>query len=163
MDKRKLEEIFDISIFVKLIHGIFEIISGAVLLIVSESAIKNFFGFIFRNEIAEDKSDLFVGFFLWLFQNPHFDLKTFAGIYLIIFGIVNSWLAFILLTKKVKHYKFVEIILFVLIIYQIYQFVKTFSPLILLLIIIDSVILVLIFKYHKYLLKYSSTNIFAAV
>ena len=151
--KRYLEQLFNGSIFLKLIHGIFEIIFGFILFFISTSSIVKITEFIFSKELIEDRHDFFVNLALNFSHNLSVNVKEFIGIYFIVFGIINFWLAFILLTKRVKHYTYVEAVIAILIVYQIYKFVRLNSFIILFFAIIDILILALIFKYHKSLLN----------
>lgn len=153
MKKSSLEEIFNFSITLKLVHGIFEFISGVLLFFVSSASFAKLFQFLSKEELAEGRTDKVMNLLVEAARNISVDMKSFLGIYFMVFGIINSWIAIILITKKVRHYTFIEIILGVFILYQAYKFVKDPSVLIFLLIFVDSIILVLIFKYHKFLLK----------
>jgi len=155
MDIRKfgLRELFKTTIFFKLVHGIFEIILGFLLFFVAKDSIVKFIEFIFSKELIEDSSDFFVNFLISFASNLSIQIKSFLGFYFVVFGIVNFWIALILITKKVKHYVYVEIIIALMILYQIYKVIRLHSGIILVFAIVDVVILWMIYKHHKLLLN----------
>lgn len=155
MNINKLNEInlFKAVVLIKLINGLFEISGSLILFFVSAPHITKLIKFIFRGELAEDSKDFLVQFFLNHTSGSLFDAKSVIAIYLMAYGLINFGLAYILLTKKVKHYIFVEGILIALIIYQTYNFLHSHSSILLAFVLINILITMLIFKDHKKLLK----------
>lgn len=153
MKRENLRRLFDISITLKLLHGVFEFILGFLILFVGAGSLVRVVEFIFNRELAEDSGDFIINLIITISQYLSVHLKSFIGIYFLIFGIINIWLAFILITKKVKHYTYVEAVIGIFILYQVYKFIRTGSVVILAFAIIDAIILWLIFKYHNSLLS----------
>ena len=151
----KLNEVFilRISILINLVEGLLEIFSSLILFVVNAPFIIKIMEFIFREELAEDSKDFLVQLMLNYANNLSIDTKFFLAIYFLVYGLINFSLAYVLLTKKVKHYFFVEIVLIILVIYQMYKFLYSHSLILLFFMLIDTFIIILVFRDHQKLLK----------
>ena len=105
MNKQKtFHWILNIGVVLKGIHGLIEVISGTILLLVTSSWIVGLIIKIFNYELIEDPTDFLANAAINSLHNLPFRVIHFVAVYLLIFGIINIILAVSVLTGKLKGY-----------------------------------------------------------
>ena len=119
---------FEIGVFVKGFNGIWETLSGLLVL--------------------EDPSDHLINFLAGVLQNFSREAQTFAALYILIHGALNIFLAVQLYRGKKWAYLFVINVTTLFVLYQIYRIGIHHSLLLTILTIID--ILFVVVAWHEY-------------
>ncbi len=148
-----IDKTFKISIFLKGINGLLEIIGGILLFIFNPSKIAYIVLLLTQNEISEDPHDIIANYLINLSQNFSINTQIFSVIYLITHGIIKIFLVISLWEKKLWAYPLAISIFIVFIFYQIYRFSYNYSIGLLFLTILDIIIIILTWLEYKNLLK----------
>ena len=145
-DIHKISEhkLFQSAVYFKGIFGIIESLTGMFLLFFGSRSLNRIVQRVFGQELLEDPSDPIGNFFMNLANKLSLRMHIFFGIYLIVHGIVNIAVVFALIHKKRWAFPMAGIILLLFVVYQVYQLVRSFSILMLVLTAIDIVILSLL-------------------
>lgn len=142
--KNILHKLFVISIIVKGIDGILDIIV-AYLLLFKKNFIQEIIPWLFRNELASDPKDALGNYFINISQDITINTHWFVIIYLIGHGIVKITLALSFNnSRNYKIYHISSIVLAMFTIYQSYRFFHTYSILLLFLTLVDIFIIIMI-------------------
>jgi uncharacterized membrane protein len=142
--RKIVHKVFDFTIFIKAVFGVFEILSGIFLAVSGQLVLNNFIIDLAREEIAEDPNDLIANFLINTATNFYYDAHLFAIIYLIGHGIINIFLAVSLFKGKIWAYFTAMAAFGGFIIYQLYRYFHTFSPALLLLSAFDAFLVLII-------------------
>jgi len=142
--KLNLHRVFKISIIIKGIDGVLDIIASSLLFFLQSDSIVNIIPFLVRKELIEDPKDIIANYLLNVSQNILPDTQIFIIIYLLIHGLVKTGLALALSSKNRQAYIISGIILVFFIGYQIYRFSHTHSIILMLFILIDVLMVYLI-------------------
>lgn len=149
LSKKLIDKTFEIGILIKSIFGFFEVLVGVVLAISGRLVINNLVIVLAQQEILEDPSDAIANYLIKLSSDFSTGARIFAVAYLIFHGIINIFLAIGLLKNKIKIYPVAISSFTVFIIYQIYKYLHTHSPLLLLLTIFDIFVVAVIFLEYR--------------
>jgi uncharacterized membrane protein len=145
MDFRKniLHKIFRVSLFLKGLDSILEIIGGFLLLLFKPSSITNFVRFIFQHELLEDPHDLIGNFIISLSYHLSAGTQLFGVLYLLSHGLIKIALIIGLWKDKIKVYLLAEAVFIIFIIYQTSIIIFNHSVFLILLTILDIIVVVL--------------------
>jgi len=150
MTKNRLWHVlFLIGILFKGLDGVLECLGGLVFLFIKHDTIIKYAHILFQNELAEDPHDIIANYLVQLAVHTSRNTEFFAGLYLMAHGIIKLLLFAGLYRKKLWIYPVAEIILALLVIYQLYRFGHTLSVLLILLSLLDIFIIFLIRKEHR--------------
>jgi len=147
--KKIIDKTFDIGILIKSIFGLFEILVGIVLAISGRIIVDNLVTALTQQEISEDPKDFISNILINTANNYSAGSHIFAIVYLIFHGAVNIYLAVALVKKKTWAYHSALTGFGIFILYQIYRYIHTHSPLLLLLTLFDIFIVVMIFLEYR--------------
>jgi len=145
-------KLFEYSIFIKCFTGIWETISGFLVLFLSKTTLTNWFLPIAHNELLEDPNDMLMNFLMHALQNFSNDAKAFAAIYILLHGFLNIFLAIQLYRDRHWAYPAAIGTMLVFMFYQIYRIYAYHSLVLVAITIFDAFFVVLIwheYKYHK--------------
>ncbi len=143
LNKKILNKLFNISIFIKGLDSFLEVIGGILLFFIRPEQISTFFEFIFHYELLEDPHDLVANFLINFSSNLFIKTELFLAIYLFIHGIIKLGLIIGLWKKKLWTYITAEIVFSIFVIYQIYRYTISNSVYLLGLTILDLVVITL--------------------
>jgi uncharacterized membrane protein len=146
--ERTLHDAFEVSILLKGIDGIAELIGGILLLIVPPDTIQNIFLFFARDELAEDPKD-FVANHLLHFVERFSTQSTFYSWLFIIHGAVKIFLVAALSKNKLWAYPAAIAAFSLFVLYQLYQMTFDYSTLLLIITVIDLAVIAL--TAHEYI------------
>lgn len=148
LPEKSIHRIFEISVALKGLHAIFEIVGGVVLYFISTQAILEWVSIFTQDELTEDPHAFISGYLLSAAQHLTLASKTFAVIYLISHGLIKAALVIGLLRNKYWAYPASLVVLMLYVIYQTYRFAVTLSVGMAILTIFDLVVIWLI--WHEY-------------
>ncbi|MDB5238892.1 MAG: hypothetical protein JWO00_227 [Candidatus Parcubacteria bacterium] len=150
-EEKRIDRFFKISVFIKGILSILEIITGAALFFVPVSEVASKLIFIAQGELAEDPTD-FIGLHLMQIAH-HFSVAgaISLAIYLLSRGIIKLALVVALLKRYLWAYPVSIAIIGLSMVYQIYLVITAHSAVQAVLTAIDIVVLWFIWKEYKIL------------
>lgn len=136
----KIRRYFQISVFVKGILSLLEVIGGVLALLIPPVAVTNLVIAMSQDELAEEPGDFIATHSLQLAQHFSVASGTVIAVYLLTRGLIKLGLVVALLKNQLWAYPASLIVLGLFIIYQTYQFVLGHSLLILAITIFDFVV-----------------------
>jgi uncharacterized membrane protein len=120
-----LDKTFDITLTLKGIDGLLELLGGVLLLVISPATINRFAEWLTQHELAQDPHDLIAHHLLKLTGNLH-NTQTFGAIYLLTHGLVKIVIVVGLLRREHWAYYVAFVFLGGFVIYQVYR--MTYDP-----------------------------------
>lgn len=145
-------ELFELSVIVKGLNGLWETVSGLIVLFLSKATFDSWFSTLARNELLEDPNDRMINFLAHVLSNLSSDAKIFAALYILAHGILNIFLSIQL--YRDKHWAYLVTIgaMLIFITYQIYRISIYHSLFLTAITIFDAGFVMLAwheYKYHK--------------
>jgi uncharacterized membrane protein len=145
-----LDRAFRISIVLKGLDGLFEIVGGIVLLFVAPETLKSWVRSLTAHELAGDPHDFVARHLLHSASQLSRGTTLFAAIYLLSHGLAKVVLVVALLRGQLWAYPWLMALLGVFIVYQIYRLSDRFSIGLTLLTLFDAFVLWLtVLEYRK--------------
>jgi uncharacterized membrane protein len=141
--ERLLHMTFVVSIILKGLDGIMEMLGGVLLFLANQSKIQHFVIWITQHELAEDPRDLVANYLLNFGKDLSISDKNFGALYLLSHGIVKVVLITALIKKRLWAYPALIIFLFLFIVYQLYRYSYSHSFYLTILSLFDLLIIVL--------------------
>ena len=120
-----LDKTFDVTLILKGLDGLLELIGGILLLIVSPTTLNSLAHTLTQHELSQDPNDYFAHHLLKLTANLH-DTQTFGAIYLLAHGLVKLVVVVGLLRRERWAYPVAFVVLGAFVIYQVYRL--TYAP-----------------------------------
>ena len=120
-----LDRTFDVTLILKGLDGLFELVGGILLIVVSPETINHLAKMITQHELSQDPHDFIAHRLLRLTANLH-NTQLFGAIYLLTHGLVKIVLVIGLLRREHWAYYFAFVFLGGFVIYQIYRL--TYAP-----------------------------------
>jgi uncharacterized membrane protein len=114
-------KLFELSIFLKGVNGVWEVSSGVLVLFLSKITLETWFSIVTRYELLEDPNDVLINFLMSAFQNVSNNAQIFAAFYLLLHGLLNIFLTIQLYRNKPWAYLVTIGSVLLLMIYQIYR------------------------------------------
>jgi len=142
-NERIVTQAFDISVVLKGIDGLLEILGGLVLLLVPLGDIRAFLIWITGKELSEDPKDFIATHIVRLANTLSVSAYHFTIVYLLIHGAVKVFLVAMLLRRHLWAYPTAIAVFTAFGVYQVYQFTFSRSTLLLALTVLDVVVIVL--------------------
>lgn len=122
---RLLDRVFDISILLKGIDGLLEVVGGILLLVISPDTLNALTVWLTQHELSQDPKDFIANHLLHFSGNLH-HTQFFGGIYLLSHGLVKIVLVVALLKQQRWAYPVTLVFLVTFITYQCYRL--TYDP-----------------------------------
>lgn len=122
-----LDRTFFVSLILKGLDGVLEIIGGILLLVVSPAQIGTFARVLTQHEISQDPHDLLANWLLQLTGDLSPSATLFGAIYLLLHGLVKIVLVWAVLRGQLWAYPWMIAFLLVFIGVQCYQISVAFS------------------------------------
>lgn len=133
-ENKVVHRLFEATILLKGIHGIWETVVGFLFLVLSRETIIKFIFLVTQNNLS-------------------INTKDFIGFYLLFYGVINLFLVVLLLKNKIWAYPTAIVLFILFLIYQIHRYFITYSGILLFLIILDIVVILLTWLEYKKLCK----------
>jgi uncharacterized membrane protein len=142
--QRTWHDLFLVSVWIKGIVGLLQLVGGALLLVVSRDQLIRLAMRFTQPELIEDPHD-WIGLFLRhsAEQFGH-GTQLFASIYLAVHGLIKVLLVAGLLRRKMWSYPASMWVLGAFVVYQCYRYTQTHSPWLIALTLLDIVVIVLV-------------------
>ena len=150
--KRKFNSIhvfFNLSVIAKGIDGALEIVGGILLIFISPDRISAIIQVLTQHELSEDPKDLVATYLLNSTHHLTKGITMFAAMYLLWHGMVKAGLVAALLLKRRWAYPAAIVAFFLFLVYQLYQYIHTYSPALLALSIVDMLVITLTWIEYK--------------
>jgi uncharacterized membrane protein len=148
--EKNLHFIFEISLIVKGVHALIEIISGVIIFFINKTIITLFVVAITHDELLEDPKDFIAHYLIKSAQHFSVSAQHFVAFYLVSHGIIKLVLVVELFRKKLWAYPASIMVFSIFIIYQTYRFTITYSWWLIVFTILDMVVIWLtIHEYHS--------------
>lgn len=147
------KNIFTISLLLKGINGILEIIGGIIVLTFGPEKVQKLVSIITLHELNEDPLDFFANKVLNLAQVYTADLQIFGFLYLVSHGVIKLFLIIALLKRKIWAYPLAIIVFVSFVGYQIYRYTFTNSLGLILLSIFDIIVIILTIREYRIIKK----------
>lgn len=122
-----LDRIFWVSLTLKGLDGMLELVGGVLLLIVSPQQIGLLGRILTQHELAEDPDDFIANTVLHFTSNLDISTSLFGAVYLLLHGLVKVVLVWAVLRDKLWAYPWMIAFLIAFIAYQSYQIILSFS------------------------------------
>ncbi|MBT2567139.1 DUF2127 domain-containing protein [Arthrobacter sp. ISL-85] len=122
-----LDRTFRVSLILKGLDGVLEIIGGLLLLLVTPAQIGDLARFLTQHELAQDPRDFVANSLLHLTSNLSGSASLFGAVYLLLHGVVKIVLVWAVLKEKLWAYPWMIAFLLVFIAYQSYRISVAFS------------------------------------
>jgi uncharacterized membrane protein len=138
-----LDKVFEISILLKVIDAVFELIGGILLLTISPHFIDRATNALTKHELSEDPHDFIATLISHAGHSLAHNSRIFGGIYLLLHGIVKLAVLIGVLKRKLWAYPGLVIILFAFVCYQMWSVLHKFTWGLTLLSVFDIFIIIL--------------------
>ncbi len=149
----KIHFAFDVTIFLKGIHAILEIIGGILIYFISKEYIVNLVLSITKDELSEDPASILAQYLVNATNNFSVGSQHFVALYLLSHGVIKLVLVTGLLRKKLWAYPASIVVFSLFIIYQLHRLYYTHSLWLLLFTILDVAIIWLTAHEYTYMKK----------
>jgi uncharacterized membrane protein len=116
-----LDRTFEVSIIIKGLDGVLELLGGVLLLLVSPATINHLIARLTQHELSEDPNDWVATHLMRLGNGLSGSAVKFAAAYLLVHGIVKVVLVGALLRNQLWAYPWLIITLVVFMGYQLYR------------------------------------------
>ncbi|WP_407358234.1 DUF2127 domain-containing protein [Microbacterium sp. LTA6] len=126
-DHTLLDRVFDVSITLKGIVGIAELVGGFALFFVNPEMIRQSLGWLTAHLLVGHDHSPIAMWFDHLADNLGTDATIFAAVYLILHGVIKVVLVWALLKQQLWAYPWMIVALVVFIIYQVYEILVHFT------------------------------------
>lgn len=122
-----LDRTFFVSLILKGLDGVLELIGSILLLVVSPAQISEIVRVLTQHEISQDPNDLIANSLLHLTSSLSPSATLFGAIYLLLHGLVKVVLVWAVLRDHLWAYPWMIVFLVIFIVYQGYQIAVSFS------------------------------------
>ncbi len=149
MAEDRVDRAFRISLWLKGIDGVLELVGGFFLLVVSPENIGSLISFLTRHELSEDPRDFIANFILQQVSNLPKPAALLGGLYLLSHGIIKLVLVVAVLRQRLWAYPWMIAFLIAFIVYQTYRMALSPSVWLALLTAFDILVVVLTWIEYK--------------
>ncbi len=150
-ERRALDDTFKISVILKGLDGLLELIGGTLLLIVAPATINRLVIRLTQHELSQDRHDFIASRLLHASHNLN-HTQVFGGLYLLAHGVIKIILVYGLLKNQRWAYPTSLAFLGLFIVYQLYRIAVVPSIGLILLTVFDAFIVWLVWR--EYRLRY---------
>lgn len=147
-EERIIRRTYLISLVFKGALASIEIIGGLLLYFVSTAMIQLFVNSVTLSEVLEDPHDLVTNYFRGFAQLLTISEKSFIALYLLAYGVIKLFFVIALYKDKSWAYPSSVLIFGAFIVYQLYRYTYTHSPVLLFLSAFDLLVIWLIWHEH---------------
>ena len=153
--EKNIHGVFEISVVLKGIYSMLEIIGGIFAFFVTKAFIISTVLMYTQEELTEDPKDFIAHYLITVANNLSVGTKYFVAFFLLIHGIIKLILIVGLLKKKMWSYPSSILVFSLFIIYQSYKFYLSHSVGLILLTVLD--VLIILLTIHEY--RYMKSNL----
>lgn len=138
-----MDWVFLLGVLFKVFDGMVELVVGLPLLFLNQERIARIGRWLTADELAEDPSNFLANLILHQSLKPHLHGTVIVSIYLVTHGLVKLLIVWGMMRGSSRSYPWAIGALTMLLVIQVVDMVIKFSPVVLLLTILDVVVLVL--------------------
>ena len=149
--EKRMHIAFEVSLVLKGVFAFAEVVAGVFSYLVTPHLVLSMVQAITRTELTEDPRDFVANHLLHAAQGLSVDSQHFAALYLFSHGIVKLWLIIGLSRKKLAYYPAAMVVFGLFIVYQLYRYSFTHSPLLLMITVLDGVVIWLTWTEYQHL------------
>jgi uncharacterized membrane protein len=149
--ERRIHLAFEISLGLKGLFAVGEIIGGAVALFVSRGFLLRTVSVLTAEELTEDPRDLVANYLLHSAQSLTTGTQIFVALYLLSHGAIKLWLVIGLLRERLWYYPTAMVVFALFIVYQLHRFTFTHSAWLVMVTAVDIVVVALTWHEYGYL------------
>lgn len=150
-EEENIFRFFEISLIIKGLFAVAEILSGIAVYFVSHETILYYVNLFAQSEFIEHGKDFIAQYLLNWAENFSVSAKNFTSFYLVSHGVVKLWLIIGLLKRRLWYYPTAIIIFGLFIAYQIYRFTFTHSIMLVFITILDLIVIGLTWHEYRFL------------
>jgi len=151
--EKKLHTVFVVSLILKGLFALFEIIAGIIAFFLNWDFILDYANSISEDILIENSNDLVANYLRQWAQTFSVSAQHFTEFYLLSHGIIKLWLIVGLLKNKLGYYPISIAVFSMFILYQLYRYSFTHSLTLIIITVIDVLIIVLIWHEYRLLKK----------
>lgn len=141
--EQNVHVVFELSLLLKAILALMEIFAGVLTYFVTPQFLLNMLHRIKQVDLMESRGDVIANYLLHTAQHLSISSLHFAALYLLVHGAIKLWIIIGLWRKKQGYYPIAIVIFSLFIVYQLYRYTFTHSPLLILITILDVLVIVL--------------------
>jgi uncharacterized membrane protein len=149
--EKRITLYFRVSVFLKGLFSLLEIIGGTLAFFVPVSYVTNVIVHLAQGELIEDPGDFISIHLVQLAQQLSVTSGTFIAIYLLSRGLIKLVLVVALLKNQLWAYPASLVVLGLFVVYQCYQLTAGFSALLLALTVFDLIVMWFIWREYQVL------------
>ena len=146
---RRLDRTFKVSVALKGLDGLLEVVGGIALLFVSPSSINRIVRALTAHELAQDPTDFVARHLLHSASQLSRGATVYGAVYLLAHGVAKVVLVGLVLRNKLWAYPWMIALLLVFIVYQVYQLTSRLSVWIILLTVFDAFVVWLTWREYR--------------
>jgi uncharacterized membrane protein len=155
----KLDQVFRISIWLKALEALLEVIGGIVLFFITPHFINHWSSILTRGELSEDPNNFITNFLSHSIHHLSSISTTYAAIYLLTHGIIKLVALGAVLKDKFWGYPLLLVVLAIFIVYQTIQLAHNVTLGLLALNVFDTFVVVLTaLEWRKRIIKYEAEH-----
>jgi uncharacterized membrane protein len=148
LDERKIHLVFEVSLWLKGVFALSEVIAGVAAYFISQQFLLAIVLWVTKEEFVEDPHDIIANSLLHAVQNFSVSTQKFVAVYLLGHGVIKLWLIIGLLRRRLWYYPVAMIVFALFIAYQLYRYTFSHSVWLLLITVLD--IIVISLTWHEY-------------
>jgi uncharacterized membrane protein len=149
--EQRLHRFFEITLLLKALFAVGEIIGALGVYVVPLSAVSDFVGAITRVELAAHPRDIVAVHLAEWARNLSVGTQHFVALYLLSHGAVKLWVIVGLLRERLWYYPLALVVFTLFVVYQIHRYTLTHSVFLILITIVDLVVIGLTWHEYRYL------------
>jgi uncharacterized membrane protein len=146
---RGLDRTFRISVALKGLDGLLEVVAGLALLFISPSSINRIIQRLTAHELAQDPSDFLARHLLHSASQLSRGATLYASVYLLAHGVSKVVLVVLVLRNKLWAYPWMIALLLSFIVYQLYQLTSGLSVWLIALTVFDAFVVWLTWREYQ--------------
>lgn len=145
-----LHALFEAGVALKAFNGLWETISGLLVLFVPRQTVMHWFSVLAQRELIEDPHDRFIDITGRFITNTPDGTRLFIAIYILAHGVLNLFLAYQLYRQRLWAYPVTAAVVGLFILYQLERIYQHHSMTLIVLTIIDILFLALLLHEYKH-------------
>lgn len=150
-DETNVHAAFEISLVLKGVFALAEIAAGVFAYFVTRQLLLDLAQSVTRLELTEDPRDFVANYLLHAAQGLSVSSQHFTAFYLLSHGAIKLWLIIGLWRKKRRYYPAAIAVFGLFILYQMYRYSFTHSPLLLFITALDVIVIGLTWFEYRHL------------
>ena len=158
MQEKRIHQLFEVSVALKGLHALVEIISGLLLYFVSTETVVSLIDRLTRSELLEDPNDFIARHVMKFAEGFSAEAHHFYAFYLLSHGLVKAVLVLGLLRQKLWAYPASFVVFGAFIAYQLYRYSYTHDISLILLSVLDLIVIALAFHEYRLLRRHLPTH-----